>query len=139
VNLIKINVVGLQAAQRILHLAGQPASRIALLVRIIAHREVRLGGEHDVGAPAFESLPDDLLRLAAAIGIGGVDEVDPCIQSLVDDPDRVVVVGIARRAEHHRAQAIRADFDAGSSKRAVLQSHLLMCIDVWPTPPCCAS
>jgi hypothetical protein len=77
-------------------------------------------GQHDVAAPAFQRLADDLLRLAAAIPVGGVDEVDAGVQGLVDDADAVVVVGIARSAEHHRAQAIGRDFDSGFSERAVL-------------------
>jgi len=50
-------------------------------------------GEHDVIAAALECLADDLLGFAAGIHVGGVDEVDPCVQGPVDDPDRVVVVG----------------------------------------------
>src|SRR6266498_2153052 len=57
---------------------------------------------------------------ALAIPVGCVDEIDSRIESLVDDPNRFVVVGITHAAEHHRAQAIRANLDAGSSKRAVL-------------------
>ena len=41
----------------------------------------------------FERLADDLLGFA--VGVGGVDEVDPGVQRLVDDADRVVVVGVA--------------------------------------------
>jgi hypothetical protein len=31
----------------------------------------------------------------------------------VDDPDRLIVIAITPRAEHHRAEAQRADLDAG--------------------------
>ena len=95
VDLVEIDVVGLQAAQRGLDRLRDPASRIALLVRIVAHRAVHLGGQHDVVAPTLQRLADDLLRLAAAIPVGGVDEVDAEIQGLVDDADAVVVIGIA--------------------------------------------
>jgi hypothetical protein len=125
VNLIKIDMVGLQAAERRLHCLHYPASRIALLVRILAHGPVHLGGQHDVVAPAFQCLADDLLRLAAAIPVGGVDEVDAGVQGFVDDADAVVVVGIAQSAEHHRAQAIRGDFDSSFSERAILHGFLL--------------
>ena len=99
------------------HRLHDPASRISLLVRILAHRPVHLGGQHDVVAPAFQCLADDLLRLAAAISVGGVDEVDAGVQGFMDDADAVVVVGIAQSAEHHRAQAIGADFDPGFPER----------------------
>jgi hypothetical protein len=54
---------------------------------------VELGREHDVVAlAAGQRLADDLLRLAARIDVGGVDEVDARVQRAVDDPDAVVVV-----------------------------------------------
>jgi hypothetical protein len=37
--------------------------------------------------------------------VGGVDEVDPGVQGAVDDARRVVVVGVAPGADHHRAEA----------------------------------
>jgi hypothetical protein len=86
---------------------------------------VHLGGQYDVSAPAFQRLADDLLRLAAAIPVGGVDEVDAEVQGFVDDADAFVVVGIGQSAEHHRPQAIRADLDAGFSERAILHGLFL--------------
>ena len=90
-----------------------PAARIALMVRILAHGAVHLGGQHDIVATALQRLTDDLLRLAVAVPIGGVDEVDAEIQGLVDDTNAVVVIGVGDAAEHHRAQAIGANLDAG--------------------------
>lgn len=52
--LVQIDVVGLQATQGSLELSREPASRIASLVWVITHRQVRLGGEDDVVAPAFK-------------------------------------------------------------------------------------
>ena len=65
-----------------------------------------------------ERLADDLLGLAVRVDVGGVDEVDPGVQRRVDDPDRLVVVGVAPRAEHHRAEAELADRDAGAPERS---------------------
>ena len=75
------------------------------LVGVLAHRHAELGGQHDVVAAALERLADDLLRLAGRVDVGGVDEVDAGVQRAVDDADRVVVVGVAPGAEHHRAEA----------------------------------
>ena len=52
------------------------------------------------------------IGFALAIPVGCVDEIDSRIESLVDDPNRFVVVGITHAAEHHRAQAIRANLAA---------------------------
>src|SRR4051812_49461113 len=82
-----------------------------------------LGGEDDVVPPsAGQRLADDLLGLALRVDVGGVDEVDAGVESGVDDPDRVVVVVIAPLAEHHRAEAERADLDAGATERAHLHA-----------------
>jgi hypothetical protein len=39
----------------------------------------------------------------------------------VDDADRLGVVGIADSPEHHRAERVGADFDAGPAKGAIAQ------------------
>jgi hypothetical protein len=114
VDLVEVDPVGPEPAQRVLDLADDPATRVAALVGIVAHVAVNLRREHDVVAPpAGESLADDLLRLAARVDVGGVDEVDAGVERAVDDPDRVVVIRVAPAAEHHRAQAERTDLDAG--------------------------
>jgi hypothetical protein len=78
---------------------------------------VDLGGEHDARAVLTgESLADDLLGLALGVDVGGVDEVDARVQGSVDDPDRVVVVGVAPGAEHHGAEAQGTDFDTGAAE-----------------------
>ena len=105
VDLVEVDVVGAQAAQAVLDLADDPAARVAAHVRVVAHRRVDLGGQHHVVAPAGQRLADDLLGLAGRVDVGGVDEVDPRVERAVDDPDRVVVVGVAPVAEHHRAEA----------------------------------
>jgi hypothetical protein len=61
---------------------------------IVAHRAVRLGGEHDVSRRPLSALPTISSDSPRAVAIGGVDEVDAGIQRLVDDADRIVVVGL---------------------------------------------
>jgi hypothetical protein len=113
VHLVKVDMIGLQAAQRRLHRLRDPAARTALLIWILTHCAVNLGGKHDIVATTLQRLADNLLRLAVAVSVGGVDEVDAEIQALVDDADAGVVIGVGHAAEHHRTQAIGADLDAG--------------------------
>ena len=121
VDLVEVDPVGAQPPQRVLDRADDPAARVALPVGVLAHRVVELRGEDDVVAPAAgERLADDLLGLALPVDVGGVDEVDPGVQRRVDDPDRLVVVGVAPRAEHHRAEAELADRHAGATQLAML-------------------
>ena len=108
-----------------LDLTDDPAAGIAELVRVVADRPVDLGGEdHVVALAAGKRLADDLLGLTSAENVGGVDEVDPGVERAMDDPDAPVVVGVAPGAEHHRAEAQRADLDSRTAERT--QVHL------WP-------
>ena len=124
VDLVEVDPVGAQSPQRVLDRADDPAARVALLVGVLAHRVVELGGEDDVvAAAAGERLADDLLGLAVPVDVGGVDEVDAGVERRVDDPDRVVVVGVAPGAEHHRAEAELADRDACVPELTVFHGH----------------
>src|SRR5918912_1551830 len=97
--------------------AQDPAARVAAPVGTLAHGVVELRGEDDVLAPAAgERLADDLLGLARPVDVGGVDEVDACAERTLDDPDGLVVVGVAPGAEHHRAEAEVADRNTGASE-----------------------
>jgi hypothetical protein len=57
VDLVKIDMVGLQAAQRRLHRLHDPASRIALLVRILAHGPCTLVASTMLSRRPFSALP----------------------------------------------------------------------------------
>nr|MEC6698417.1 hypothetical protein [Sphingobium sp. SJ10-10] len=75
-------------------------------------------------APALQRLANDFLGFPDAVDIGRVDEIDTEVQSLVDDPDTIVMIGIEVAAEHHCAEAKGADLDAGSAEGAVLHKSL---------------
>jgi hypothetical protein len=124
VHLVEVDPVGLQALERRLDRAEDPAPRVARLVGIVAHRAVELRREHDVvAAAAGKGLADDLLGLPPRVDVGGVDEVDARVERAVDDADRRVVVGLAPRAEHHRAEAQRRDLHAGACERSLVHAR----------------
>src|SRR3954471_14011797 len=102
VDVVEVDVVGAEPTQRVLDLVDDPASGATALVGVLAHRHEELGGERDIVTAALEGLADDLLRLASRVDVGGVNEVDALVQGGLDDADRVVVVGVAPGAEHHR-------------------------------------
>jgi len=61
-HLVEVDPVGVQALERGLDLAEDPAPRVARLVGIVAHRAVELRCQHHVVAPpAGQRLADDLL------------------------------------------------------------------------------
>ncbi|SNY46838.1 hypothetical protein SAMN05421748_10815 [Paractinoplanes atraurantiacus] len=116
VDLVEVDVVGAQAAQGVLDRRHDPAAGGALPVRVVAHRPAELGGDHDAVAAALQGLADDLLGFAVRVDVRRVDEVDAGVQGLVHDADGLVVVGIADAgglAEHHGAERVGADLDAG--------------------------
>jgi hypothetical protein len=93
VHLVKVDVVGVQAAQRVLDLADDPAPGAAPLVRVAAvhgHEEFR--GQHDAVPPPGQGPANDPLGLAPGVDVGGVDEVDARVERAVDDADRVGLV-----------------------------------------------
>ena len=119
VYLVEVDAVGVQAAQAVLDLAHDPQARVAALVRTGPHREVNLRRQDDLVAPALDGLADDLFRLPCRVGVGGVDEVDALLERAVDHAEAVVVVRVSPWAEHHRAEALDADLDAGAAERTV--------------------
>ena len=122
VGLVEVDVVGVEPAQAVLDLPHDPAAGRPAVVRVLAHRRHELGGQHDLVAPALERLADDLLRLAAGVHVGGVDEVDAAVERGVDDLDAVVVVAVAPGAEHHRPEAVAADLDPGGTERGAFHA-----------------
>jgi hypothetical protein len=117
VDLVEVDPVGAQPPQAVLDLSHDPAPGVAELVGVVPHRAVDLGREDDVvAAAARQSLADDLLGFPARVDVRGVDEVDPRVERAMDDRDALVVVGVAPGAEHHRAEAQRADFDSSGAE-----------------------
>ena len=96
-HLIQVDVIRLQAAQRILDLLHDPLPGAAAVVRPVVHRHEELRREHDVVAATLQGLADDLFRHTAGVHVSGVDEVDPGIECAMDDADRVGAVVVAPR------------------------------------------
>ncbi len=91
-DLVEVDVVGLQAAQQFS--TAVMIQRREVPCRLESSPIGRLNGrEDDAVTTPFERLAHDLFGVA--VGVGGVDEVDARVQRLVDDADRVVVVGVA--------------------------------------------
>src|SRR5664280_1237668 len=96
-----------------------PSPGGTLLVRVGAHRAADLRREDHVVTASLQRATDGLLRVS--VRVGGVDEVDAGVERLVDDPDRVLGVGVADLSgEHKRAERVGADLDACSAEVSVL-------------------
>jgi hypothetical protein len=124
VDLVEINVVDAETAQAVVERGDQPAPRAAPVVALVAHRQADLSGKHDVVTAARDGLADHLLRLTAAVCVGGIDEVDPRLQGGVDDGGDFVLSGTPDLAEVHRAEHKGADLHAGPAQGAVLHDRV---------------
>ena len=88
VELVKVNVVGLQASQGLVHRAADVDGRQLRVVRQLAHLAEDLGGHHHAVArhlQVAQRLAGDALRQAAGIDVGGVHEVDAGIEHGIQD------------------------------------------------------
>src|SRR5690606_12550341 len=118
VNLVQVDVVGVQPAQAGLDavhdaLAGRPP-----LVGPVAHGVAHLGGHDDLVAAAFDGPADGLLGPAAGVRVGGVDEVDAQVQRPVND-------ALDAGRVHLAAELVRADTDNRNLKTGAAQSAIL--------------
>ena len=82
VQLVEVDVIGPQATQRGLTRLDDVAPRGAALIAVTSRRQAHLRCEHDVVAPSGpgEHLADDAFALTPRVHVGGVHEVDSCVQ-----------------------------------------------------------
>ena len=133
VHLVQVDAVGAQPAQAVGDRFAHPSPRAAAVLRIVVHRVAELGRQHDSVAAAGEELAEHVLRHAEVVDVGGVDERDAGVERHVEHLPALVAVGVAPRAEHHRSQPERADFDARRTQPTNLHpGSLTSRFAVWP-------
>ncbi len=78
-DLVEIDVVGLEAAEAILDRMVEVLATEALVVGVVAHRVEEFGGDDDFVAGDAEGLDgatEDFFADAEGVHVGGVEEVD---------------------------------------------------------------
>jgi hypothetical protein len=127
VQLVEVDFVSAESAQRGAQRPVEIATRRSGLVDVGSGSEPGLGGENDalgyVGRPAGEPAPDQFLRRSAPVDVGGVDEIPVGLDEPVEDRERVGLVGLG--TETHRPEGQVRDADAGSRQSAVFHGRLL--------------
>ena len=120
-------MVDAEPAQRGVERAPQVAAGEADVVGPVPGREAALGGEHDpvadVGRAGRQPAADDLLRGAAGVDVGGVDEGAAGLDERVELRVRALLVGLV--AERHRAERV-ARHDGSRCRRG--------CGTPWSSP-----
>src|SRR3546814_3513673 len=87
--LIEIDIIGLQSIQALVDRIHDMPARRAAVVRAGAHRSMNLGGDHHVltlDAEILESLAEQLFRLTRRIDVGGINEIYAGGECPLDDP-----------------------------------------------------
>src|ERR1019366_372019 len=79
-DLVQINVIGLQAAQTQLDVLENMFTRETFSVRSHAGGKENLSGQYHVIAAAFQPFSQNFFRTSVGIAIGGVNEIAALIQ-----------------------------------------------------------
>src|SRR6266516_4372320 len=95
VNLIDVDVIGLQSPQRVLYFTQDPRSTRFPKNFVAGPLEADLRGHDDVRPDALQGFADDLFRPAEPIDGRGIDHIDPVIERLADRGDRLLLVSAA--------------------------------------------
>jgi hypothetical protein len=130
VQLVQIDVVGLQAAQGRIHGREDVLAGVTPVEGCRAGRSEALCGHDEAVSFPVQPPADNFLRHspgaqipAQGVGIGSVEEVDTALGGTVEDGDRRFL--IALQAERHRPQAQSGNLQAGPAESGVLHELTL--------------
>jgi len=77
------------------------------------------GRQHHPAAPTLDGLADQLLVMAEAVHVGGVEQRDPAVERLLDQRDPVLIGARPIDAgQRHAAETDGGDLDAGCAQEA---------------------
>jgi hypothetical protein len=106
VDLVEVDVVGLQALQAGRHRVHDVPAARAPVVGAGAHLAEHLGGDNHVLAlrpQVLQRLPEQSLGLPERIDVGGVEEVHPGLEGAPDDRVDLALLQGSDRLPHARA------------------------------------
>ncbi len=123
VGLIEIDIVGAESAEAVIDFGEDCFAGQAAAVGVFSHGAVDFGGEDDFIAlgEITECAADDFFAGSVGIDVGGVEEVDACVEGFfyegsalffVQGPEVISTLG---NAVAHAAEADAGDFEAGFS------------------------
>src|ERR1700733_489446 len=100
-NLIDVDVIGTQPAQRIIDLLHDSGTRRIAINLTVAPFQSRFGGNDRLAAHARESRADDFLGHAGAVRRCSVDQIDALTQSCVDGGNRFARISASPHPAAH--------------------------------------
>src|SRR5271166_292031 len=113
--IVDVQVIGFEAAQTFVDRPPNRRSRQAALVRRVAHFSADFPGYDDAVPPSLERLAEHLLRSAAVVDVGGIEEVEARLHQACDHADRGLLVSLP--AESHGPEAQPGYLKAGGGER----------------------
>ena len=111
-----VHPIGAEPFEARLHRPDDVAARRTAGVDVVALGVVALRRDHQLVAVPLHQPAEDAFGLAAAVRIGGIEEVDAGVTARRVHPGRSLLVGVA--AERHGAEAELRDLHPGSSERS---------------------
>jgi len=100
-DLVDVDVVGAQAAQRIFDLLQDASARRIAIDFSVAPFQSRLGGDDRLTSHARERGADDFLGHPEAVHRCGIDQVDALMQSGVNGGNRFALIGSSPHPAAH--------------------------------------
>ncbi|MNT35289.1 hypothetical protein D3C72_1713110 [compost metagenome] len=115
----QVDIVGAEAAQRIVDALDQPGARGAGIIRAIAHRQRHLGGDQHIVAPSLDGRAEHFFGGAVGVDIGRIEQIDAGLDADVDETACLDIVAVAPGAEKRPLATERA---GAETQRGNLQS-----------------
>jgi hypothetical protein len=127
-DLIQVHVFGAEPSQARIDLAHDGPAGQAGAVRSRAHPAMHLGGDHHLVArrEILQRPPDDLFARAIGIDIGGIEEIDPALERLLDERAALLlvqgpaVIAALGDAVAHAAETNTRDIQPGPAKLHII-------------------
>ena len=140
VQLVEVDVVGAEPAQRRVDRVEDVLARVALVPRVGTGAPVALRRDDELVALPAQPPADDLLGAADGVetaservDVGAVEERDPGVGGGVEDRPRRVLVAL--EPERHRAETEARDLEAGAAEAYVLHGAPIYARDSGDSGP----
>jgi hypothetical protein len=86
-DLVEVDAICLQTAQGFFRRTKDVTARIASVVGVFGERIKAFCRQDDLVAPSTGKRPaDNAFAFALTITVGGIDDIDPGVESVMDDP-----------------------------------------------------
>ena len=100
---VDVNIVGTESLETGVDFVHQVNSTGPLFVRTFSHGMTPFGCQNHVGAPVGNGFADNPLRFASTVNVCGINKVDPLVEGVMNDANRVLFVRLS--SKHHGAEA----------------------------------